>query len=332
MKKEIYVSWCKGLADSEEALKILRESPYVTGVETLNYDRDEKKFQKAGLKVSIHNPTRFLNIDLSDSEFIDVITSKENSHMLNGIRTENAYTAGFHICHKIYFKEGKLVLKDEIDEKSITIHDEEVVFNNILNNLLQIEKLINKGFPEDKKKKVLFETNTFYDPKILEKRDYKSEKEKLTVELVKYFSSLEFYKKILNHPKIHNENFGLLFDVAHVIATASTNVLSKIYKGTQDDFINELINISKGRVYQLHLNAPKGNLKTGIIDGHKSFTLDEPKTELILGYAKEILNQNPNLTTVTLEMYTNQEPVKHAQILAEQAELVAKKLDIEVEK
>ncbi len=329
MNKEIYVSWCKRLSESQEAMKLLKESAFVTGIETCNYGDDEKKFQEVGLKVSIHNPNRFLKLDLTDEHLVDILTSKEHGAMLEVMKKENAHVVGFHTCHKIFFLHKKMVLKADEDEVSIISHDDEVLMNNIINNLLRLENLINKGLDNDNKKKILFETSPFYDPKVVEKRDFSSEREKIIVKLVSYFTSPDFIRKVLEHPEIKaNGNFGFLFDVSHVFITANTKVLSKKFKGKEEDYIKEIIDAAKGKIYQVHINVPNGSIEKGLVDAHNPLTLGGLKSEKVLSFVREVLKHNPGLTTITLEMQAGNDPISHAKVLVEQAELIAKELKL----
>lgn len=62
---EIYISWCKGLPENEEALGIIKDSGIIDGIETSDY-RDIEKIRSAGLKTSIHRPFRDKSFNLED--------------------------------------------------------------------------------------------------------------------------------------------------------------------------------------------------------------------------------------------------------------------------
>lgn len=127
MKKEIYISWCEEIAQDKEALKLIKKSKIISGIELCNLNKDIELIKQAGLKVNIHNPLRNLHIGLEDRKFIQ----KMNSDKIKMCNQNDEEFIGFHAYYhppnhilynflsKLYFKKNISFLKKKINKKII---------------------------------------------------------------------------------------------------------------------------------------------------------------------------------------------------------------------
>jgi hypothetical protein len=122
---------------------------------------------------------------------------------------------------------------------------------------------------------------------------------------------------------------GLLFDVSHALTAAIHREMhtNQSFK----EYLRELIDISKGRVLEMHFNVP-AEVNGSITDVHGTYVPDEAISEAIIELARKVLTANPQIKVITLEMYTHTDPLRHAQIMCEQAEIITKKLGLTIEK
>lgn len=65
---QIYAPWFAGISN-EAALRALKQSAVIDGVELSGRGEDTEAIRSAGLKVSLHNPLRESGTDLSDADF-----------------------------------------------------------------------------------------------------------------------------------------------------------------------------------------------------------------------------------------------------------------------
>ena len=96
---EIYSSWVKGLDTDREALKLIKDSGILSGVEVWGPELAEN-IRKQGLKSSLHNPIKALKLDLVDEKLIEELKKEENSRIMRGISDSSSEVVGFHL----YFK------------------------------------------------------------------------------------------------------------------------------------------------------------------------------------------------------------------------------------
>jgi sugar phosphate isomerase/epimerase len=168
--------------------------------------------------------------------------------------------------------------------------------------LTKIRTILNIKFLKKKiNKKIIFESPPYLNNELGKRREK--------------IASPNFVKTILKHSD------GYLFDVSHNFITM------KQFEKQGKNYRKEILEVTKGRVLQMHLNAVTKTPEGDYIDEHKTFQgLKHEKEEL--EFAKEVLSLNPQLKVITLEMSTNSSPEKHAKILVEQAKYLKKKLDI----
>jgi hypothetical protein len=328
---ELYIPWCKGLAHSKEALAILKNCPYISGIETLNLERELELFQEAGLKVSVHNPIKMVNCGLSDKRLISELEKKENSLVMQSIKSSDAGIAGFHAYHKtlpVFFHMIKnKPLPGWINEKESF----EQIRENIIKNLVLLDSMINLG---QDKKKILFETQPSTDYSKLKNSQSKiTEEEMVIMKRAGMMSTPDFIGSILDDKRIkHNKNIGFLFDTAHVLISVRTRIENKELNDRFESYIMKIINACKGRIYQIHIARPTTPDRGVYIDDQEALRKRDEMSRQILDIAKKIIQANPKLVSVTLEMNTYLEPVSHAKKFVEQAEMVVKELGLKVEK
>ncbi len=102
----IYASWCEGLPQNKKALKILKDSKIITGIETCQLDDDIGLIKKAGLRVNVHNPLRKLHIGLEDRRF----KKEMNSERIGLLEKSDEDFRGFHSCYRNLEQSHSLIL------------------------------------------------------------------------------------------------------------------------------------------------------------------------------------------------------------------------------
>jgi uncharacterized protein (UPF0276 family) len=105
MKKEIYASWCEGLPQSKNALKILKDSGMIIGIETCDLNEEIDLIKKSGLKVNVHNPLRKLRVGLEDKNLKKEMTPEK---ILLCKKSDEDFV-GFHTCYKNLERSHSLV-------------------------------------------------------------------------------------------------------------------------------------------------------------------------------------------------------------------------------
>jgi hypothetical protein len=327
----IYIPLCKGLAQSKEALAILKACPFISGVETLNSAGELELFQKAGLKVSIHNPIKMVNCGLSDKRLISELRKEENSYMLDSITSEDAETAGFHTYNKTLPVFLHMVKNKPLPEWIYEKESLEQIRENTIKNLLFLESMINS---KGSNKKILFETqpSTNYS-KLKNPQNKVTEQEMIIMRKTGMMNTPEFIASILNDKRIKdNKSIGFLFDTAHILISVKTMIESKEINDDVDSYFSKIIKACKGRVFQLHIARPTIMAKGVYVDDQEALRKGDKMSQQVLIIAKKVLQANPDIKSVTLEIDTYLEPVEHAKKLVQQTEMVVKELNLKVEK
>jgi len=250
------------------------------------------------------------------------------------VRGTDAEAVGFHLHHKsaavdMHFTKGLPLPK-------LTKDDEDLgrMKKNTIRNLIFLEKEINKGVPNSKKKKILFETQPYINHNMIKERENKLGKEYLdSFKKSSFFSTPKGIVSILNNDKIRkNNNIGFLFDASHIFIAIKNSINNREINENFDECIKKIIKVSKGRVYQLHLASPT-KCESGVyIDEQGELKKSNEVDRKILDIAKEVLKNNPNLKVITIEVEADLDPVSYYKKLVQQAELVVKELNLRVEK
>ncbi len=129
-------------------------------------------------------------------------------------------------------------------------------------------------------------------------------------------ASPEYIKKLLKYSD------GYLFDISHNFIT-----MKNLEKQGINEYRRKILQTTKGKVLQIHLNCPVLKNNELWIDSHSWFTGRRYENE-VLDFTKDVLKMNPQLKIITLEIKTNKPALEHAQILIQQVKYLREKLDI----
>lgn len=325
---EIYTSWSKGLAQSREALGILKKNKLISGIETFTPEKEIPIFKEAGFKVAIHNPIKLIGCDLGDDGLISILQKKENEFVLGEVMVGDARTVGFHIYHEVmpleqHAMKGTPLIEVDYEKSNDAIRE------SMIRNLLFLEHEINKGLKENDKKHIMFETYPYANfNKVAERKNDLTEKQIRLLARIGMFAAPEFLKSVLEDPRIKkNKNIGFLFDTAHVFIALHNLIKEGLIKENLDSCIEQVIKVTRGRVFQMHICAPK---KSGEVyyDAQKKLERGEEGSEEMLKIARMVLKDNPQLETITIEVDTHKDPVTHATVLSGQVDMVSKELKL----
>jgi uncharacterized protein (UPF0276 family) len=159
-----------------------------------------------------------------------------------------------------------------------------------------------------------------------------TEQHMMLMRKVGMMSTPEFILSILDDKRIKdNNNIGFLFDVAHVFISVKTRIDNKELNDDVYSYISKIINAIKGRIYELHIACPVKLAEGLYVDDQKELGTDDMSRQ-VWKIAKQVYQANPDILSITLEIDTNLDPVSHAKKLVQQAEMVAKELNLKVEK
>jgi len=287
---EFYCSWCKDLPDSKKALEILKNSNEFAGIELSNTSQDVEKIISSGLKVSIHNPSRFFNVSLDSPNFIPTIT--ENPSIIESCKKSSLPFVSFHA--------GQAFWRSHIFSKDI-------ILSNTRKSLRFLDHEINK--------KIIFEL-LWLPYKIASSTGPERESGL-------YSTGMDYMQDV-----VKSTNAGVLLDVAHTLTSASTRINSNNYKGTVKDYFLDVLNAGSKDIFQMHINCPGYTKSEGFMDKHFAFKSSGIESRTVFECAKEAISVSPNLKMITLEVEPQLEPVEHARFMIKQAKLVRKKLNL----
>jgi len=283
---EIYASWSKGLTQDLDALKALKNSNVIAGVELFNLTDSLDLLKSIDLKYNQHNALRDYNLGLESEYFIP--TMQKFPQVVKRCKESAPSVIGFHIGYSA------------VEEKNVL---SSTVLSNTLRSLNFLDHLLDK--------KILFETAP-YHPFHFQKGN---------PAVLKYVSSPEFVKQLLMKSRS-----GYLFDISHNFVSAATKIDRGEYKGEIEDYFAQMLTSCANETYQLHLNVPSFTKENGYSDTHGLIKLNNALGKRILLIAKEIVDSCPNLKVITLEMNTNLPAKKHAKLMIQQGKIVEKEL------
>lgn len=98
----IFISWTKGLPQNEEALSLIREHSFVSGVETSGDPQDIIAMQEHGVKVSIHNPPYEKRFSIEDADLISYLAGDEGQHIL---KQNDIPITSLHLGYSVWYGE-----------------------------------------------------------------------------------------------------------------------------------------------------------------------------------------------------------------------------------
>ena len=178
---ELYLTWVKDLPYDKEALKILKDSP-IDGVEMRNFDEQMYNVLDAGLKLSLHNPTKESTHGLEDSNFSYGLYSEKG--ITKGGLASDAPVLGFHAGYGFRLDKEMSVLEAE---------------KNTIKHLNDLSGVFNK--------RVVFELPSFHQGYIGKKNQKKMDS----------ITKPSFIKNILSE-----SDAGFLFDISHTFISGKT--------------------------------------------------------------------------------------------------------------
>jgi hypothetical protein len=245
--------------------------------------------------------------------------------------SSDAKVIGFHTYSKVLQIEAHAREGKPLGNQSCEIKSEEETRGLMIENLLCLEQEINQSLAGNKKKKILFETYPYADfNKIKDKKNILSKEQLVFLKKAGMLNSPAFLRSVFEDERIKgNESIGFLFDTAHVFVAVNNLVNDGEIKADRDKCIKDIIEVTKGRAYQMHLSTPKNCGDNLYVDAQEKLVKGGKDSMMMLRIAKEVLKNNPLLQTISLEIDTHLEPVNHAKELVAQAELVAKELNLE---
>lgn len=320
----IYSSWTKGLDTDREALKLIKDSVIISGIEVWGSDLADN-IRKNGLKVSLHNPINALKLDLVDKKMIPELEKNENLFIIKEMRESDSPVIGFHL----YFKPNPimyyLVHRHPLKREDILVLDDSDIKEHVIKNLSFLHDTINSG---SSKKKVSFETYPYSEAERINRFDQElfPEFQKI-LDVGNKLSSVEFISGLLEEKELKKRGIGFLFDIVHVLIAADTRAERKEIDESAEGYIDRIIHATAGRVHQLHINAPK-MIGKGLGDLHAEIVKGEALSEQVLRIGRKVLKHNPKLSVITLEIDTDLGPKEHAKKLIEQARLIQKELKL----
>ncbi|MFA6399640.1 MAG: hypothetical protein WCW44_04730, partial [archaeon] len=282
----IYASWSKGLLQDSNALKVLKNSNLVAGVELYNLSESFDLLKSFELKYNQHNALCDYGLWLESEYFVP--TMQKFPEVVKRCKESAPSVIGFHAGFSAVF------------EKNIL---SSTIVSGVLRSLNFLDNLFDK--------KVIFETAPYHSSHFQEGNST----------VLKYVSSPEFVKQILAKSRS-----GYLLDLSHNFVSGATKIDRGEYKGEIEDYFAELLSSCANETYQLHLNVPSFTKEKGFFDSHGVVKLNNALGKRTLLIAKEIVDSCPNLKVITLEMNTNLPPIKHAKVMVQQAKIVEKEL------
>lgn len=341
--KDLYVSWVPGLAYNGNALRTLRDSGIVTGIELGNIDEEIERIQDAGLAVSAHVPGLDRTINLGRPRYTDVFDGPEGDRILCVMRTSDAPMVGLHCGYSAPdVRKMKAYPNVPLDEP---ITDREVLMGTMASNLVLTEGIVNQGLSLGEQKDLVIENldrcRDYPIPWDVQDTEVTSNRECIEA-LVKnfginaalqYVTDPDFIREILDYvnPKT-GANIGFLFDVGHALITSDAKINEAQVSSTStkgiDGYFDDLVNASNGRTRQMHLTVPGARNEGGYVDHHRPIIPGERTSDLVMTLARDVVQKSPEIEVVTLEMRTGLEPEDHASEMVRQSEYVAKQLGL----
>ena len=340
---ELYVSWVKGLPEDKEALKLLKDSQIVDGVELSNVDTQVERIRDSGLKVSSHTPgvfnPGFNTLNLANPNYMKAFEGEQGNRLLQVIRESEAPVIAFH-CGYSAENVYKMKAASNVPKPGVIFTDPNELSSRITKNIVLLEKLVNSGISEGRRKQILLETLEYMRQRPLnwdiQSDEVKANRLEMEETLKKYgincgqefVTDPSFIKKVLDDAGKENvKPIGFLLDVGHNFIAADAKRHDRKFNGTTEDYFDEMLKASNGRTYQLHLTVPQGNEQEGYLDIHNTFRPGDELSDLIVNLTKEVVRRSPELMVVTLEMGTGLKSLEHAKEMIKQTVYVRKVLN-----
>ncbi len=330
-RPDLYASWTKGLPQDKEALDILRQSGVIAGIEMANIDPQVEMVQDAGLGFSAHTPGLDLTLNLASPEILNAFGGEQGERLLDVIRKSQPPIVGFHLGYSAR-KVVKMNAYPNIPEPGTIIAERPSLLSILASAVTGIEGIINSELPEESRKRVLLETLDY--SRKGQKPDWSVQRDDVRPrqeDLEKIIEEYGINAGILHvtDPDFVGDLFGavaqslkvgFLLDVAHNYISADSKIHDRKFSGTIEDYFAMMLEATRGRTYQIHINVPGGDEERGYADHHLPLG-DDQLTKRVMDLTKWVYTQTKDhLLVVTLEMKTNLSPIEHAKEMVNQGE------------
>lgn len=289
------------------------------------------------MKCAAHDPQVFEMNNLGDPGWLSIFETSRGKKVIELIKRTDSPVVAFH-CGFSSQKVYKMRAYPEAPVVSTLYENREDLLFTIARNITGIERLLNQSVNIGSQKQVLLEPMDFSRNKPVnwqmqfdEVRAHQTEIEQVFMEYgtnvaLQWVSDISFFDDLYRRLSNRGEpsSVGFLFDISHVFITADTKINSGTYSGSIENYFNELIDVVKDKIYQIHVNVPEGNPEDGFADAHLPFTKGDALSTRILKLTRQVIRCSPNLKTITLEIRgsKNMIPSEFAYLMIEQATVV----------
>ncbi len=305
-RMRIYATWAPGLPESPKALKLLKDSGIISGVELCNTDGQADGIRDAGLEVCYHNPGSDVFLNLGDPGYRSRVDSATGRSVIKAVQGSDSPYVSVHCGYaatgikKVY---GKL----DVDVTGDLITDRGALVDRFADNLSYLEKSINDS---NRGKRLSAENVCLHQ----HQSHANSAKE--------YVTCWDFIGEVADKAGV-----WVMVDVSHAVITANT-LRHGCKIGTEQEYFDSMIETCGDRVRHLHFNAPEVGTDGFLADVHKTFSPGEKLNEYTMGITREVLRACKNIGAISIEIYTNTSPEEHAKITLDQAGLLIKRLGL----
>jgi hypothetical protein len=265
---------------------------------------------------------------------------EQGSRLVQVIRESEAPVVGFH-CGYSAENVYKMKAASNVPKPGIIYTDPSKLSYRISRNIAALERLVNSGIPEDKRKQVILETLEYMRERPLiwdiQSDEVKANRKEMEETLKRYgincgqefITDPSFIEKVLETSREETlKAIGFLFDVGHNFIAADSKKHDKKFHGTIEDYFDAMLKSSAGRTYQVHLTVPGGNQEEGYLDIHNIFKHGQELSERIIELARLVVARSHELKVVTLEMNTGLKPIEHAEEMIRQTEYARNVLNL----
>ena len=325
---EYYISNCPRLAYNGEALKILKDSDIIDGVELTDISEEFLLFKKHGVKLSSHTPGMQITLNLARKDFMNCFDGNHGKQLLRSFELSDAPTVGLHIgysAERVY----KMYSCPNIPAEGTLITDRDELMSRMRKNIVSFKNEVDLISPD---KTVVIEGLDYHREMDVQWEIQPDESKKNKNEILRTISRYginagllfvtdpTFQKELLETTNARNESneIGYLLDIGHTYVTADTKIFRGEFLGTIEDYFANLL-LRLGRyVRQLHISVPQERVSGGFHDAHGIFKAGEYLTEHIIELTKLSIEQAPWVRVITLEMKTGLDPIQHVSELERQ--------------
>ncbi len=333
---DIYISLFDGLVNDSEAVEMIRQSGIISGIEIYSLLSHFEPIKNAGLKCAAHDPQVFEMNNLGDPGWLSIFETSRGKKVIELIKRTDSPVVAFHCgfsAQKVY----KMRAYPEAPVASTLYENREDLLSTITRNITGIERLLNQSANIGSQKQVLLEPMDFSRSKPVNWQMQSDEVKAHQIEIEQVFreygtnaalrwvSDISFFDDIFRELSSLGENsIGFLFDISHVFITADAKINLGIYSGTIEGYFDELIDIVKDKIYQIHVNVPEGNTKDGYSDAHLPFSTGDALSDRIFSLTQQVIRNSPNLKTITLELRGSKNliPKEFARLMNQQASMI----------